>query len=369
MVRCVEFYQKWRRDPEWRECARSDASRSEIEKYLDFIDELEEKHDIKRDFAIANLTEGAARPIPRPIEEGKGLLLKPPVSWFGTITTHEEAVEFRTNVVAAIVEELRRDEPDLTAERVKGIVNAEEKRVEETYTTIRAKKYEEKLRKEEAKAVKYPPVSCADLEATRRAEVEKREAERREWAEKEVERGRAAEVERQAKLKKIFVEVDGRKYQVVLDDSGTIEGSDRLEFYDDKTGRFCGAHDNVIPSWEPRISTEAEIAIEIKKGFLFGAIIDAVNAKEEGAKEILDEASALRQPLVDAQDLKLNEKELPIYARAVKKLECQRVTNDIRELRRIRDKYAPDVTTIAELDEKMEDARDACEAKGIFISG
>ena len=60
MGRCEEFYNRWRTDPNW--CEKSPSSVSQIDQYIKLLDRL--KNDgVPEKFAIANFTEGAARPL------------------------------------------------------------------------------------------------------------------------------------------------------------------------------------------------------------------------------------------------------------------------------------------------------------------
>jgi hypothetical protein len=60
MGRCEDFYNKWRRDPNW--CEKSPGAVSQINAYIEVIDLLE-ADGIPQSFTIVNLPEGVARPI------------------------------------------------------------------------------------------------------------------------------------------------------------------------------------------------------------------------------------------------------------------------------------------------------------------
>ncbi len=60
MTRCKEFYDKWRRDPNW--CEKCKSAVSQINSYLGFIDELESRG-VPREFTLVNLPESAIRPL------------------------------------------------------------------------------------------------------------------------------------------------------------------------------------------------------------------------------------------------------------------------------------------------------------------
>ena len=60
MTRCEEFYDAWRKDPNW--CEKSPGAVSQINAYIKFLDQLEEDG-IPQSFTIVNLPEGVARPL------------------------------------------------------------------------------------------------------------------------------------------------------------------------------------------------------------------------------------------------------------------------------------------------------------------
>lgn len=60
MTRCVEFYERWSRDPNW--CKKAAVTVREIDRYLGFIDELEGRG-VDRSDGISSISADAARPI------------------------------------------------------------------------------------------------------------------------------------------------------------------------------------------------------------------------------------------------------------------------------------------------------------------
>jgi hypothetical protein len=60
MTRCNEFYQKWEELPNF--CKKAERTAKQIEEYLNIVDEFE-KRGIKRDWAFAQFSEGASRPL------------------------------------------------------------------------------------------------------------------------------------------------------------------------------------------------------------------------------------------------------------------------------------------------------------------
>ena len=65
MVRCDEFYEKWEKCGNF--CEKHPQTAQEINKYLDFIREIENREDIEPEVksAMANLPERAVRPLIR----------------------------------------------------------------------------------------------------------------------------------------------------------------------------------------------------------------------------------------------------------------------------------------------------------------
>lgn len=125
MTRCVEFYDKWRADPTWRECSRSGASVSEINNYLDFIDRLEEEHGVDRNIAIKSISEGAARTL-RDVRNTHFMLDTSPA-------------EFDAAVISDIVKELKEEQPHLTHKRINDIIDTNRDAIrEKEYAARRA---------------------------------------------------------------------------------------------------------------------------------------------------------------------------------------------------------------------------------------
>lgn len=60
MSRCLEFYEKWEKTPNW--CEKCTSAVKQINSYIELVTELEERG-IDREITIVRLTEGAARPI------------------------------------------------------------------------------------------------------------------------------------------------------------------------------------------------------------------------------------------------------------------------------------------------------------------
>ena len=60
MTRCVEFYRRWKKDPNW--CHKCQSAVSEIESYIDLVDGLE-KRGVPQNISIEMLPEGVARPL------------------------------------------------------------------------------------------------------------------------------------------------------------------------------------------------------------------------------------------------------------------------------------------------------------------
>lgn len=60
MSRCLEFYQKWERDPNW--CVKCKSSVRQIDKYIDLLDEMEARG-IPKERTIVCLPENNARPL------------------------------------------------------------------------------------------------------------------------------------------------------------------------------------------------------------------------------------------------------------------------------------------------------------------
>jgi hypothetical protein len=56
MVRCAEFYERWKKDPNW--CEKSKGSVSKIDAYLKVCEELT-KRGVEEEFLFRNFTEGA----------------------------------------------------------------------------------------------------------------------------------------------------------------------------------------------------------------------------------------------------------------------------------------------------------------------
>ena len=60
MTRCVEFYTRWKKDPNW--CHKCGDAVRQIESYIDLVDGLE-KRGIPQETTIVGLPEGVARPL------------------------------------------------------------------------------------------------------------------------------------------------------------------------------------------------------------------------------------------------------------------------------------------------------------------
>ena len=60
MTRCVEFYTRWKKDPNW--CHKCQSAVDQIESYIDLVDGLEKKG-IPQESTIVRLPEGIARPL------------------------------------------------------------------------------------------------------------------------------------------------------------------------------------------------------------------------------------------------------------------------------------------------------------------
>lgn len=60
MSRCVEFYTKWEKDPNW--CEKCPSAVRQINSYMELVDEME-RRGISRERTIVQLSETAARPI------------------------------------------------------------------------------------------------------------------------------------------------------------------------------------------------------------------------------------------------------------------------------------------------------------------
>ncbi len=60
MSRCIEFYEKWQREPNW--CEKCPSAVSQINSYIELIEKLEQKG-VSKEFTIVKLPEGAARPL------------------------------------------------------------------------------------------------------------------------------------------------------------------------------------------------------------------------------------------------------------------------------------------------------------------
>ncbi len=60
MSRCIEFYEKWQREPNW--CEKCPSAVSQINSYIELVETLEQKG-VPKDFTFVNLTETASRPL------------------------------------------------------------------------------------------------------------------------------------------------------------------------------------------------------------------------------------------------------------------------------------------------------------------
>lgn len=60
MSRCLEFYKKWERDPNW--CEKCKTAVRQINNYIDLLDDFEAKG-IPKERTIVQLSEGSARPL------------------------------------------------------------------------------------------------------------------------------------------------------------------------------------------------------------------------------------------------------------------------------------------------------------------
>lgn len=61
MTRCIEFYEKWSKEPNF--CQMTASSMSRINGYIELIEKLEKEHDVSKELTIGKLSEGAARPV------------------------------------------------------------------------------------------------------------------------------------------------------------------------------------------------------------------------------------------------------------------------------------------------------------------
>lgn len=61
MVRCADFYEKWKKDPNW--CEKSPAAVSRINSYLSLIDEICERENLTPELVSINFPERAARAV------------------------------------------------------------------------------------------------------------------------------------------------------------------------------------------------------------------------------------------------------------------------------------------------------------------
>ena len=59
-MRCEEYYEKWKKDPNW--CEKCQSAVSRINNYFDLAGELESKG-IPKETTFVGLSEGAARPL------------------------------------------------------------------------------------------------------------------------------------------------------------------------------------------------------------------------------------------------------------------------------------------------------------------
>ncbi len=74
MTRCKEFYDKWEEDPNW--CEKCKSQVSDINRFLGFVDELEENHHFDKNSAKVEISETAIRPLLRlkdPIHRDKAI--------------------------------------------------------------------------------------------------------------------------------------------------------------------------------------------------------------------------------------------------------------------------------------------------------
>ena len=60
MTRCVEFYTRWKKDPNW--CHKCQSAVDQIESYIDLVDGLEKKG-IPQESTMVRLPERIARPL------------------------------------------------------------------------------------------------------------------------------------------------------------------------------------------------------------------------------------------------------------------------------------------------------------------
>lgn len=61
MTRCIDFYEKWEKEPNF--CEMTASSMSRINGYIELIEKLEKEYDLPRKLTIGKLSEGAARPV------------------------------------------------------------------------------------------------------------------------------------------------------------------------------------------------------------------------------------------------------------------------------------------------------------------